>query len=63
MNQKYPKETAQLVSLRRPDLAAGDAIAVVLTQDPTLTADEVIDVLDEAAADYAAEQMIYRAHG
>ena len=52
----YPVEVAQLVSLHRPDLAAHDAIAAVLTADPTLTADEVIDILDEAAEEYAAEQ-------
>ena len=51
----YPVATAQEVSARRPDLAAHDAIAAVLTCDPSLTADEVIEVLDEAAEDYAAE--------
>lgn len=53
-NKSYPKEVAQTVSLRRPDLARGDAIAVVLTQDPTLTADQVIEILDEAAEENKA---------
>ena len=48
----YPKDVAEEVSLSRPDLAAGDAIAAVLTWDPTLTADEVIEILDQSAADY-----------
>lgn len=50
----YPTNTAAEVSARRPDLAKGDAIAAVLTADPTLTADEVIEALDEAAAEHAA---------
>lgn len=49
----YPTAVAEAVSLRRPDLAAGDAISAVLTADPTLTADEVIDLLDEAAEEHA----------
>lgn len=48
--------TANYVSLLRPDLAAGDAIAVVLMSDPMLTAEEVIETLDQAAADYAADR-------
>lgn len=51
----YPKSVATEVSARRPDLAANDAIAAVLTADPTLTADEVIEALDDAAAEFAAE--------
>jgi len=45
----YPIEVAREVSARRPDLAANDAIAAVLTADPNLTADQVIDILDESA--------------
>jgi hypothetical protein len=56
MTTAYPTETAREVSLRRPDLAANDAIAAVLTADPTLTADEVIALLDEAAADHDADE-------
>lgn len=56
MKAPYPKAVAQEVSSRRPDLAKNDAIATALTQDPTLTAQEVIDMLDEAAAEYRAEQ-------
>jgi hypothetical protein len=44
----YPVAVATEVSIRRPDLASGDAIATILTADPTLTADDVIAVLDEA---------------
>ena len=47
--------TAQDVSARRPDLASNDAISAVLTADPTLTADEVIAILDEATADALAD--------
>ena len=47
----YPRDVAQEVSMRRPDLAAHDAIAAVLTADPSLTADAVIACLDEAAAE------------
>lgn len=56
MTNTYPYDVAATVSLRRPDLAAGDAIATVLTTDPTLTADQVIDILDEATADHAADE-------
>lgn len=52
----YPIEIAREVSLRRPDLAAHDEIAVVLQSDPTLTADEVIATLDEARAEQDAEK-------
>ncbi len=52
----YPREVAQEVAARRPDLAGNDAIAAVLTADTTLTADEVIEALDEAAAEWRAEQ-------
>lgn len=52
MNKTYPTDTAREVSLRRPDLAS--VVADVLTAEPTLTADEVIDVLDAAAAEHAA---------
>jgi hypothetical protein len=51
----YPKHIAHEAAALRPDLAGNDAIATVLTADPTLTAQEVIDILDEAAADWAAE--------
>lgn len=47
----YPADVARAVSARRPDLAAHDAIAAVLTADPTLTADEVIAILDDATAE------------
>jgi hypothetical protein len=54
----YPVAVARAVATRRPDLAdhrvSGDAIAAVLTADPTLTAEEVIALLDEAAADWRA---------
>lgn len=56
MTHAYPLETAREVATRRPDLAANDAIATVLTADPTLSADEVIDLLDASAAEYAAER-------
>lgn len=52
----YPIEVAAEVAARRPDLCSGDAVTAVLTADPTLTADEVIAGLDEAAEDWAAEQ-------
>lgn len=48
-------DTAYEVKLRRPDLAANDAIAAVLAAGPTLTADEVIALLDEAAAGHARD--------
>lgn len=48
---QYPKAVAAEVCARRPDLCANDAVATVLTTDPTLTADEVIELLDQAAAD------------
>lgn len=51
----YPTDVAREVSLRRPDLAQDDAIAAVLTSDPTLTADEVIEILDDATADYISD--------
>lgn len=52
----YPADVAAVVSLRRPDLAANDAISAVLTHDPSLTADQVIEILDEAAREWAEEQ-------
>ena len=51
----FPAGVAAEVSARRPDLAAHDAIAAVLAANPTLTADEVIAGLDEAAEEWAAE--------
>jgi len=51
----YPADVARAVSLRRPDLANGDAIATVLTTDPSLSADEVIAILDDAADESRAE--------
>lgn len=48
---EYPKAVAQDVCIRRPDLAAD--VSAVLTADPTLTADEVIEALDEAKAEHA----------
>ena len=54
---KYPAHIAAEVSALRPDLAANDAIAAVLTTDPTLTASEVIEILDQAAAEYAADHL------
>lgn len=56
MTTTYPAHVAREVSTRRPDLAANDAVAAVLTSDPSLTADEVIELLDEAAADAAADR-------
>lgn len=53
--QSYPREVALAVATRRPDLSSGDAISTVLTADPTLTADEVIEILDQAAEDWQAE--------
>lgn len=50
------QQVAREVSLRRPDLAAHDEIAVVLQSDPTLDADGVIAVLDEARAEHNAEE-------
>lgn len=55
MTKTYPIETAREVAALRPDLATTDAISTVLTVDPTLTAQEVIDLLDEATADHAAD--------
>lgn len=52
--RSYPVHIAQTVAALRPDLAATDAISAVLTADPTLTADEVIAILDEATEDAAA---------
>jgi len=53
----YPREVAREVQARRPDLASGDAIRTVLTVDPTLTAAEVIEILDEATADHTADRL------
>ena len=53
---EYPTETALEVAARRPDLALGDDIAAVLTAAPALTADAVIDILDDARDYYLAEQ-------
>ncbi len=52
--QRYPVAVAREVAARRPDLAVGDSVSVVLTVDPRLTADEVIAVLDEAVAEASA---------
>ena len=57
MATTYPAHIAREVSARRPDLAAADAIATVLTADPTLTADEVIAILDEAT-DEASDEAV-----
>lgn len=51
----YPRDVAEEVSIRRPDFAASDAIAAVLMEDPSLTADEVIAILDRAEADHRDE--------
>jgi hypothetical protein len=48
----YPKLVAQEVAARRPDLGG---VAEVLTADPSLTADEVIEILDDATAEWARE--------
>jgi hypothetical protein len=53
MSTTYPTQTAKLVAMQRPDLAANDAIAAVLTADPGISASEVIAVLDEATDDHA----------
>lgn len=55
---QYPSDVARQVSILRPDLAATDAIAAVLMEDPRLTAEQVIEILDEAAEEYAAEREI-----
>lgn len=55
--REYPTEVAREVSLRRPDLAQGDDIAAVLMSDPALTADAVIEILDEAAADFMVDAL------
>ena len=55
MTTTYPIAVAREVAIRRPDLSAHDAVAATLTADPTLTADEVIAILDEATDDWAAE--------
>lgn len=52
----YPKDVAAEVSARRPDLASSDEIAAVLTADPCLSADEVIELLDDAASEFASEK-------
>ncbi len=49
----YPKEVAEEVGLRRPDLTGVSALLMVA---PTLTADEVIESLDDAGKDWADEQ-------
>jgi hypothetical protein len=49
------RKTASEVVALRPDLASGDAVSVVLGTDPSLTAAEVIAILDEATRDWAAE--------
>ncbi len=48
-----PAEITRTVAAMRPDVRA-DEIGAVLTADPTLTALEVIETLDHAAADHAA---------
>ena len=55
--RQYPREVAREVQARRPDLASGDAIRTVLTVDPTLTAAEIIEILDEATADHTADRL------
>jgi hypothetical protein len=50
------KATAAEVSALRPDLAANDAIVAVLMAEPTLTVDEVIEVLDNATVEHAFDQ-------
>lgn len=47
------RETAQLVSLTRPDLTG---VAEVLQEDPNLTASDVIELLDEATEEWAEER-------
>jgi hypothetical protein len=59
----YPRGVAAEVSTRRPDLASGDAIAAVLSEDPALSADEVIALLDEATEGHAEEEVRYNCHG
>jgi hypothetical protein len=49
--EPYPIETARAAAALRPDLSSGDAISAVLTTDPTLTAEQVIEILDTAAED------------
>lgn len=55
-HSKYPHRVARTVSILRPDLAANDAIAAVLTADPTLSANEVIEILDEAREEWLKEK-------
>ncbi len=50
----YPKNVAREICALRPDLCAQDAVAAVLTADPTLTAEEVISILEEAIIDELA---------
>lgn len=52
----YPAHVAREVAAIRPDLCGDDAVAAILTADPALTAQEVIDALDEATEDYAADR-------
>jgi hypothetical protein len=49
------RDVALEVSFRRPDLPADD-VASVLSADPTLSVDDVIASLDEAAAEWAEER-------
>jgi hypothetical protein len=53
---EYPVAVARTVSALRPDLTSDDAVATVLTDDPTLTAEEVIEILDEATAEWQRER-------
>lgn len=54
----YPRDVAREVQSRRPEFAAGNAISAVLTEDPSLTADQAIAILDQATEDHAAENTV-----
>lgn len=55
-NVGYPQATARAVAALRPDLAGDSCIAAVLTADPTLSVEAVIEILDDATADWAGER-------
>ena len=60
MTTPYPREVAEAISLRRPDLAGGDAIATVLTADPSLTVEGAIEILDQATEDWGTHTQATR---
>jgi hypothetical protein len=50
--KKYPHEVAAEGVARRPDLSGDDAIASCLSSRPGLSAQQVIDALDEAGEEH-----------